>query len=165
MTWDPELAELAHRKRLAAQLGGEERVARQHATGRRTVRERLDALLDPGSWSEAGALAGTATYDGGELASFVPASTVAGTGRLDGRRVVVHGDDFTIKGGAGQLHAGEQAGRRERRALAERVPVVRLLDGTGGGGTVESLEEFGRTYVPYNPGWDAMVARCSRCPS
>ena len=45
MTWDPELAELAHRKQLAAQLGGPERVERQHATGRLTVRERLDALL------------------------------------------------------------------------------------------------------------------------
>jgi acetyl-CoA carboxylase carboxyltransferase component len=57
MTWDPELAELAQRTRLAAQLGGAERVERQHATGRMTVRERLDALLDEGSWREVGSVA------------------------------------------------------------------------------------------------------------
>ena len=164
MTWDPELAELAHRKQLAAQLGGEERVARQRATGRLTVRERLDALLDAGSWQESGSLAGTASYDGGELSSFTPASIVAGTGRIDGRRVVVTGDDFTIKGGAANFSLTGKQVDVERRALAERIPVVRLLDGTGGGGTVESLEDFGRTYVPYNPGWDAMVAAMSAVP-
>ena len=165
MTWDPELAELAHRTSLAAQLGGDERVARQHANGRLTVRERLDALLDPGSWQEIGSLAGTASYgDDGELASFKPASIVAGTGRIDGRRVVVTGDDFTIKGGAANVALTGKQVDVERRALAERVPVVRLLDGTGGGGTVESLEDFGRTYVPYNPGWDAMVAAMQAVP-
>jgi acetyl-CoA carboxylase carboxyltransferase component len=164
MTWDPELAELAHRTSLAAQLGGEERVARQHASGRMTVRERLDALLDDGSWQEIGSLAGTASYADGELASFTPASIVAGTGRIDGRRVVVTGDDFTIKGGAANFTLTGKQVDVERRALAERLPVVRLLDGTGGGGTVESLEDFGRTYVPYNPGWDAMVAAMQAVP-
>jgi propionyl-CoA carboxylase beta chain len=89
---------------------------------------------------------------------------VAGAGTLDGRRVVVTGDDFTVKGGAANLTLTQKQVDVERRALAERVPVVRLLDGTGGGGTVESLEEFGRTYVPYNPGWDAMVALLSAVP-
>ena len=164
MTWEPELEELAHRKRLAAELGGAERVARQRATGRRTVRERVDDLLDDGSFAEMGSVAGTATYEDGELAGFVPASIVAGAGRVDGRRIVATGDDFTIKGGAANLQLVAKQVDVERRALAERVPVVRLLDGTGGGGTVESLEEFGRTYVPYNPGWDAMVALLSQVP-
>ena len=158
MTWDPELQELARRQALAAELGGAERVARQRATGRRTVRERLDALLDDGTFAEVGSVAGTAEYDAdGALTGFVPASVVAGTGRVAGRRVVVTGDDFTVKGGAANLQLVAKQVDVERRALAERVPVVRLLDGTGGGGTVESLEEFGRTYVPFNPGWDAMV--------
>ncbi|TAL18073.1 MAG: methylmalonyl-CoA carboxyltransferase [Frankiales bacterium] len=165
MTWEPELAELAHRKELAARLGGAERVARLRASGRRTVRERLDDLLDDGSFAEVGSVAGTASYsDDGELASFVPASIVAGSGRVDGRRVVVTGDDFTVKGGAANLQLVAKQVDVERRALAERVPVVRLLDGTGGGGTVESLEEFGRTYVPFNPGWDAMVELLSSVP-
>ena len=164
MTWEPELEELAHRKQLAAELGGPERVARQRASGRRTVRERLDDLLDDGSFAEMGSVAGTATYADGTLASFVPASIVMGGGRVDGRRVVVTGDDFTIKGGAANMQLVAKQVDVERRALAERVPVVRLLDGTGGGGTVESLEEFGRTYVPFNPGWDAMVELLASVP-
>ena len=164
MTWEPELSELARRQALAAELGGQERVARQRATGRRTVRERLDDLLDDGSFAEVGSVAGTATYEDGELSSFLPASIVAGAGRVDGRRVVVTGDDFTIKGGAANLQLVAKQVDVERRALAERVPVVRLLDGTGGGGTVESLEEFGRTYVPFNPGWDSMVGLLSTVP-
>jgi acetyl-CoA carboxylase carboxyltransferase component len=165
MSWEPELTELAHRQALAAELGGAQRVARQRATGRSTVRERLDALLDAGSWQETGSVAGTATYDDdGALAAFTPASAVTGTGRLDGRRVVVSADDFTVKGGAADPLLVGKAVDAERRALAERVPVVRLLDGTGGGGTVESLETLGRTYVPYNPGWDAMVAQLAAVP-
>jgi acetyl-CoA carboxylase carboxyltransferase component len=165
VTWDPELAELAHRQQLAARLGGPERVERQHATGRATVRERLDALLDPGSWREVGSVAGTASYDeDGGLASFTPAATVAGTGRLGGRRAVVVGDDFTVKGGAANFTLTGKQTDPERRALAERVPLVRLLDGTGGGGTVEQLEVLGRTYVPYNPGWDTMVALLQQVP-
>jgi acetyl-CoA carboxylase carboxyltransferase component len=164
VSWEPELTELAHRKALAAELGGADRVARQRATGRRTVRERLDDLLDDGSFAEVGSVAGTATYENGSLASFLPASVVAGAGRVDGRRIVVTGDDFTIKGGAANLQLVAKQVDVERRALAERVPVVRLLDGTGGGGTVQSLEEFGRTYVPFNPGWDAMVGLLSAVP-
>ncbi|MCA1711117.1 MAG: methylmalonyl-CoA carboxyltransferase [Actinobacteria bacterium] len=72
MVWDPELAELAHRKQLAARLGGEERVARQHATGRLTVRERIDRLVDAGSWRETGSVAGSATYDETGLVDPVP---------------------------------------------------------------------------------------------
>jgi acetyl-CoA carboxylase carboxyltransferase component len=164
VSWQPELDELARRRALAVELGGAERVARQRATGRRTVRERLDDLLDDGTFAEVGSLAGTAAYDDGELTAFQPASVVAGAGRVDGRRVVVTGDDFTIKGGAANLQLVAKQVDVERRALAERVPVVRLLDGTGGGGTVESLEEFGRTYVPFNPGWDAMVALLGQVP-
>lgn len=164
MTWDSELEELAHRKALAAELGGPERVARQRATGRRTVRERLDDLLDEGTFAEMGSVAGTATYDDGVLKDFVPASIVMGGGRVDGRRVVGTGDDFPIQGGAANMQQVAQQVAGERRALAERVAVVRLLDGTGGGGTVESLEQFGRTYVPFNPGWDAMVELLSSVP-
>ena len=65
--WDPELAERARRQALAAQMGGEERVARQHANGRLTVRERIARLLDEGSFREIGGLTGSATYDDGLL--------------------------------------------------------------------------------------------------
>ena len=56
--WQPELDELAERKRIAQEMGGAERIARQHAGGRLTVRERVNALLDPGSFNEVGSIAG-----------------------------------------------------------------------------------------------------------
>jgi propionyl-CoA carboxylase beta chain len=165
MTWEPVLEELARRKELAERLGGEERVQRQHATGRLTVRERIARLVDPGSWREAGTLTGTASYDDdGNLKDVVPANSVTGAARIAGRRVVIAADDFTVRGGAADAGIWTKQVDVERRALAERVPVIRLLDGTGGGGSVKSLEDFGRTYVPFNPGWDAMVALLSEVP-
>ncbi|MGD0103190.1 MAG: carboxyl transferase domain-containing protein [Rhodopila sp.] len=61
--WEPELAELRKRQALARELGGKDRVARQHAGGRLTVRERIDRMLDPGSFREIGSIAGKASYD------------------------------------------------------------------------------------------------------
>src|SRR5258708_11215793 len=102
MTWQPELDELRRRQELADRMGGPEKVSRQHEAGRLTVRERLAALLDDGSFDEIGALAGVTGYAAdGELASFTAANFVTGTGRIDGRKVVVGGDDFTLRGGAG----------------------------------------------------------------
>ena len=101
MTWEPELDELRRREELAKRMGGEERVARQHASGRLTVRERIARLYDSDTFHETGALAGAATYDeAGELTDFVPANMVVGQGRIDGRRAVVQGDDFTVRGTA-----------------------------------------------------------------
>ena len=92
MTWQPELDELRTRQELAERMGGPDKIRRQHDAGRLTVRERIAALLDEGSFREIGALAGTAVYDDvGELASFTAANFVAGTGRIDGRKVVVGG--------------------------------------------------------------------------
>jgi acetyl-CoA carboxylase carboxyltransferase component len=163
--WEPELTELARRRELAAAMGGEERIARQHATGRLTVRERIDALLDDGSFREVGGLAGTADYgDDGSLMGFTPANLVTGRGRVDGRRVVVAGDDFTVRGGAADAAIVEKQVRAEQLALELRVPMVRLVDGTGGGGSVKSLLNFGRTYVPWNPGWHHVVANLAAVP-
>ena len=106
MTWQPELDDVRRRRDLAERMGGPDKIRRQHEAGRLTVRERLAALLDEGSFHEIGALAGMAVYDGeGELADFRPANFVTGTGRIDGRKVVVGGDDFTIRGGAAPLVA------------------------------------------------------------
>jgi acetyl-CoA carboxylase carboxyltransferase component len=165
VTWQPELDELRRRRELAARMGGPEKIQRQHDAGRLTVRERLAALLDAGSFQEIGGLAGTAIYhDDGELASFTAANFVAGTGRIAGRKIVAGGDDFTIRGGAAdaaiigkQIYAEQLAGQL-------RLPMVRLVEGTGGGGSVKMLEQLGATYVPVNPGWDHVVDNLSVVP-
>ena len=164
MSWEPELEELRRREELARRMGGPERVERQRASGRLTVRERVDLLLDPGTFEEYGALAGFATYRDGTLADFLPANSVVGTGRIDGRRVVVCGDDFTVRGGAADAAIHQKQVFAERLAHDLRLPLVRLVDGTGGGGSVKSYETTGRTYVPANPGWDLVVDNLGRVP-
>src|SRR5438445_8728764 len=108
--WEPELEELRRREELARGMGGPGKVARQHAAGRLTVRERIDALLDPGSFHEIGALAGKATYEGAELTELRPANFVTGRGRVDGRPVVVGGDDFTVRGGGADASSFQKQG-------------------------------------------------------
>jgi acetyl-CoA carboxylase carboxyltransferase component len=123
MTWQPELDELHRRKELARQMGGPERVARQHAAGKLTVRERVERVLDAGSFHETGALAGKGEYDGeGELTGFLPANAVVGQGRIDGRRPVVQADDFTVRGGAADAAIWEKMVWAERAAHELRVP-------------------------------------------
>ena len=146
-------------------MGGEERVARQHASGRLTVRERIERLFDPGSFHETGALAGRGSYDDqGELTGFLPANTVVGQGRIAGRRAVVQGDDFTVRGGAADAAIWEKSLYAERLAHDFRLPLVRLVDGTGGGGSVKTLEQMGFSYVPPLPGFDLVVANLARVP-
>src|SRR5437764_9192968 len=164
MSWEPELEELRRREELARRMGGEERVARQHASGRLTVRERIARLFDEGSFRETGALAGRGSYEDGELTDFLPANCVVGRGRVEGRPVVVQGDDFTVRGGAADAGIWQKMVYAERLAQELRMPLVRLVDGTGGGGSVKSLEDMGHTYVPFIPGWELAVENLSTVP-
>src|SRR5579864_7078731 len=146
-------------------MGGRANIERQHTAGRLTVRERIERLLDPGSFHESGALAGQAKYDEqGILTSFTPSNFVAGMGRIDGRPVVVGGDDFTVRGGAADAAIGNKMGHAEKLARGLRMPMVRLVDGTGGGGSVKTIEQIGRTYVPANPAWDTITAMLGEVP-
>jgi len=164
MTWEPEIEELKRRMELARQMGGAENVERQHKAGRLTVRERIERLLDARSFHETGALAGVPTYQDGTLAAIRPANFVMGTGRINGRRVVVGGDDFTVRGGANDASIGGKQGYAEKMARELRLPLVRLVDGTGGGGSVKTYEITGRTYVPGNPTWDVIATALSEIP-
>lgn len=165
MSWQPELDEIRRREELARKMGGAANVERQHAAGRLTVRERIDRLLDPGSFHEAGTLAGQTKYDAeGNLVAFTPSNFVVGSGRIDGRPVVVGGDDFTVRGGAADASVGNKMGHGEKLARGLRIPMVRLVDGTGGGGSVKTIEQIGRTYVPANPAWDTITAMLGEVP-
>src|SRR3954454_19158328 len=146
-------------------MGGQERVERQHASGRLTVRERIEHLFDAGTFHETGALAGKATYgDDGEIEDFLPANVVIGSGRIDGRRAVVQGDDFTVRGGAADAAIWQKMVYAERLAHDLRLPLVRLVDGTGGGGSVKTLEQTGFSYVPPLPGFEVVVENSAIVP-
>jgi acetyl-CoA carboxylase carboxyltransferase component len=165
MVWEPELADRAKRVELAKQLGGPEKVARQRAAGRLTVRERIEGLLDADSFREIGGLAGRGRYDAnGELTDFSPVNLVIGTGRIDGRKIVVRADDFTVRGGSADAGNLAKTAYPEQLAHEMRHPLVRLIEGSGGGGSVKMLEDHGFTYVPVNPGWDHVVANLSTVP-
>jgi acetyl-CoA carboxylase carboxyltransferase component len=154
VTWRPEIDELGERRELAAELGGPERVARHRDAGKLTVRERVDALVDDRSFREIGSIAGFADYDeSGAIEGFTPANFVFGRATLDGRPVVVAGDDFTVRGGAADAAIWKKMVYSEGYARELRMPVVRLVDGSGGGGSVKTYLDWGRTYVPPLPGW------------
>lgn len=163
-SWKPELDELRRREELAQRMGGPEKIERQHRAGRFTVRERIDLLLDEGSFHEVGALTGRAEYEGTELTDFMPANFVMGRGRVEGQPVVVGGDDFTVRGGAADASIFAKQVMTEQMASELRIPLVRLVDGTGGGGSVKSLDTMGRTYVPFNPGWEWVVDNLATVP-
>src|SRR3954470_3536278 len=165
MSWEPELEELRRREALAQEMGGEESVARQRDRGKLTVRERIDLLLDNGSWRETGALAGRGRYgDDGTLAEFSPTNFVVGQGRVNGRRVIVQGDDFTVRGGAADASIWEKYVWPEKAANELKLPLIRLVDGPGGGGRVKTLETMGFSYVPPLPGGELWVDNYATVP-
>jgi acetyl-CoA carboxylase carboxyltransferase component len=153
--WLPEVQEIQERQRLAAEMGGEESVARHHAAGKLTVRERFDRLLDPGSFQEIGSLAGRVEEQDGVRTSYRPANFVGGMGTIGGRWVVVGGEDFTLRGGASDAAVGNKGGFSDRLAAEWRLPLIRLIDGAGA--SVRSLEQMGRTYLPVNPGFTTVA--------
>ncbi|HYM35127.1 MAG TPA: carboxyl transferase domain-containing protein [Steroidobacteraceae bacterium] len=165
MTWEKEIEELRARERLAYEMGGPEKIQRQRDAGRLTVRERITALLDENSFHELGATAGFARYDEhGNMVAFQPGNFVFGRGKIERRPVVVGGDDFTVRGGASDAAISQKQIAAEQMANELRLPIVRLIEGTGGGGSVKSLENAGFTYIPANPGWNWVVDNLNAVP-
>jgi acetyl-CoA carboxylase carboxyltransferase component len=162
--WLPDIEELNLRKSLATQMGGAESLARHKAAGRLNVRERINNLLDKDSFHETGGITGVPTYEGDRLVKLFPSNFVMGSGKINNRRVVIGADDFTIRGGAADAAIGRKAPYAERMALELRLPMIRLVDGTGGGGSVKSLETMDRTYVPANPAMEIMEELLSTVP-
>jgi len=149
MSWQPELEELRQREKLARAMGGPDKVQRQHAGNRLTVRERIDGLVDPMSFHEIGAIAGTAAYDAaGNLTEFTPSNCVMGRAEINGRPVVVVGDDFTVRGGSADASIREKPLMAERMASDLHLPIIRIIEGSGGGGSVKTIETTGRANLP-----------------
>ncbi len=105
--------------------GGKGKIDRQHAKGRLTARERIDRLLDPGSFVELNMLVGHAIEAPGD-------GIVTGHGTIDGRVVCVYSQDATVFGGSvGALH-GNKMYKTVERALDMGVPLIGLHDSPGG---------------------------------
>lgn len=130
-------------------MGGVDKVKRQHDQGRLTVRERIDKLTDKGSFHEIGAVSGIGEYDaGGELQKLTPANCVFGRARVDGRPLVVVGDDFTVRGGSADASISAKPLMAEEMAHDLRLPIVRIIEGSGGGGSVKTIETKGAANLP-----------------
>ena len=131
MSWKREADEIQRRREIASKHGGAREVARQHERGRGTVRERIDALVDRDSFREHAGIAGASEIDDEGQASFSPANVVVGTALLDGRRAVVCGDDFTIRGAAYSAVGLKKGLYADELAVRRRLPLVRLLEAGG----------------------------------
>jgi acetyl-CoA carboxylase carboxyltransferase component len=159
MTWKPEAEEIKRRHEYAEALGGRESVERHHQQRRLTIRERIGALLDDGSFQEVGKLTGSGSYDAsGALKSVTPAPYVMGLGKIDGRPIAIGGEDFTIRGGTSwgsQRRKGGQGGFVEDLAYHYRIPLINLIDGAGG--TVMSAKKRGFSVFPGIHGFERSV--------
>ena len=165
MAWDTEIEELQRRRRFADELGGSANVARHHEQGRLTIRERLGRLTDENSFQEVGKLTGQGTREGGELAGVVPAPYVMGLARIDGRPVAIGGEDFTVKGGTAwgsNRRKGGQGGFVEDLAREYRIPLINLIDGSGG--SVASAKRRGHTVFPGVHGFEQSAALLGEVP-
>ena len=134
---------------MAQQMGGADKVKRQHDAGRLTVRERIDKLVDTGTFHEVGALSGIGEYNAdGTVKDVTPANCVFGRGRIDGRPVVVVGDDFTVRGGSADASIAAKPLMAEDMAGEYRLPIIRIIEGSGGGGSVKTIETKGASNLP-----------------
>ena len=155
--WQSELDELRRRQNLAKEMGGTDKVDRQHRDGKLTIRERIGRLVDPGTFSEIGTLTGRAEYDAdNRLVSVTPANRIGGRAMIDGRPVIVSGDDFTVRGGSADATIPEKTVIAERMAFELRLPIVRIIEGSGGGGSVKTIETTGRANLPGGLGGSSM---------
>lgn len=133
MSWHKETSEIALRRKLSKQQGGEDAIRTHREKGRLTIRERIDGLLAANSFEEHGEGAGFAEKNAkGEIESFSPANYVVGFGQLNNQRIVVGGEDFTLKGGSPNGAGLRKSVYAEELAVQFQVPLVRLLEGGGG---------------------------------
>ena len=133
LNWDKEIEEIHQRRALAKGHGGEEAVEEHHAKGRMTLRERIDRLIDAGSFKESGMGAGGAEKDErGNLTGFTPSNFILGFAKVDKRPIIIGGEDFTIRGGSPTVAGLRKSVYTEQLACKYKLPLVRLHEGGGG---------------------------------
>ncbi|MBW3668799.1 MAG: acyl-CoA carboxylase subunit beta [Actinobacteria bacterium] len=130
--WKPLVDDLRSRREQAYAMGGPELVERQRSLGKWPVRERIDALVDPGTFVEYGLLADSMDAKLREQKGYLAADgMVAGVGEIDGRRVAICAYDFTVLAGSMGAVGEHKTARMRELALRQRIPIVWLLDSAG----------------------------------
>ena len=152
MGWEKAIEDIEYIRGLAAELGGERNIERQHKGGRYTVRERIEKMADPGTFIEAMPMVGAAEYDEeGNLTSFTPSGYVMGLAEIDGRPIAIGGDDFTMSGGS--PHDVHKFPHDFIFPLASQygIPLVQLIEGVGHSSKAD--EEHGHMLLPQGDLW------------
>ncbi|WP_296596369.1 carboxyl transferase domain-containing protein, partial [Phenylobacterium sp.] len=123
------LEELEKRRGEARLGGGEKRIASQHAKGKLTARERIDLLLDEGSFEEFDMFVEHRVSEFGMDKQRIPGDgVVTGWGRINGRVVFVFSKDFTVFGGSLSSAHAEKILKVQRQAMKVGAPVIGLFD-------------------------------------
>ncbi|KAL3422911.1 methylcrotonoyl-CoA carboxylase beta chain, mitochondrial [Phlyctema vagabunda] len=135
---------------------------RQKQAGKLWVRERVLALLDEGTFREIGSVSGSVTWkrvssQKEEPVSFIPSNNVQGLGKLLGRKVVFTADDFSLRAGHADGALMEKTIYMEKLALSLKLPIVKLVDGSSGGGSVTTIRQNGYSYIPPMPSFEFVV--------
>ena len=150
MSENPRIQKLRDKKIQAHLGGGAERIEAQHKRGKLTARERIELLLDKGSFREVDALAVHRTHDFGlEKQKFIGDSVLTGWGTIDERLVYVYAQDFTVFGGSlGEVHA-EKIIKIMDMAMKNGAPIIGLND--SGGARIQegvvSLAGYGEIFL------------------
>jgi propionyl-CoA carboxylase beta chain len=132
MSNESDIEELKRLREEASLGGGAKRIEAQHAKGKLTARERLDMLLDEGTFQEVDPFITHRTTDFGMAEQKVLGdSVVAGYGKIDGRRVCVYAQDFTVFGGSFSEAQAMKVCKMMDLALQGGLPVIGLNDSVG----------------------------------
>ena len=163
MSWEKAIDDIEYIKGIAAEMGGQERIDRQHKAGLYTIRERLEKVLDPGSFIEYGPMIGAAEFDdNGNIIEFSPGGYVMGLGEIDGRPVSIGGDDFTIAGGSPHNVRKHPSHFIQPLASQYGIPYIQLVQGVGHSSKAD--EAAGHMGLPDGAMWWKNVETLRRVP-
>ncbi|KAK7949058.1 ClpP/crotonase [Apiospora aurea] len=177
--YSDRLGQLESLRKLARTPDPERRgYRRQKEAGKLWVWERVDALLDKGSLQEVGSVTGEVRWGRTKLESssaadpdeqqqqpreeetiegFTPSNSVQGFGKLNERKILFTADDYSLRAGHADGALWEKTDYIEKLALSLRIPIVKLVDGSSGGGSVTSIRKNGFSYVPPLPAFSHVV--------
>jgi len=128
------------------------------------VRERIEQLLDKGSFREIGSVTGKVKWKNvgplrEEPEEYTPSNNVHGFGELGGRRVLLTADDFSIRAGHADGALFAKTVYIEKLSLRLKLPIIKLVDGSSGGGSVTTIQTQGYAYVPPLDGSHEVIAQ------